>query len=632
MCGITGAIWWNARAAIDRSVLASMTRVLGHRGPDGEGLFHHAPDNSAVAGVALGHRRLAVIDPPGGHQPMDNEDQSVVVVLNGEIYNYPELRAELEAQGHAFRTDCDTEVVVHLYEEHGVACVERLNGMFALAIWDARRDQLVLARDRMGQKPLVYLPRPDQFLFASEIKSILQVPGVPRALDPEALDAFLNLQYVPYTQSIFHGFHKVRPGHTVVVRGGRVHDEAYWSVPPPSTGNWTRQAACEAIRTTLRDAVRLRLQSDVPLGAFLSGGVDSSLIVALMQQQTSRPVQTFSIGFPDPDYDESQHARRVAEALGTEHHEFHVTPRAVDILPKLVWHFDEPFADSSAVPTWYVSEQTRQHVTVSLTGDGGDELFGGYDRYRAALWAGHQDRLPESLRRILGAGFWQRLPQTSSQISWGRRIKRFSQAVNLPPGRRYLEWVGVFRPDQRETIYAPEFRKQLAEMQGPFVEQAWQAAGTTDPVAGASYTDLNTYLPCDLMKKVDMASMAHGLECRQPFLDFRLVELCQQLPSNWKTTHWAGKQILREACGDAIPDDVWQRRKQGFGIPIHRWFREDLSEMTHDLLLSPNARTAEYLDPSAVRNLFEAHLSGRFERGYHLWCLLVLESWMREWL
>jgi asparagine synthase (glutamine-hydrolysing) len=635
MCGITGAVWTEPKLAIDRSVLQRMTEVLRHRGPDDEGCyltdFRLRPPYGAMPGVALGFRRLSIIDLVGGHQPLANEDESVWVVFNGEIYNFPELRHRLEGSGHTFKTRSDTETIVHLYEDEGLDCFRHLNGMFAIALWDTRLRRLVLGRDRLGQKPLVYRHEAGRLSFASELKSLLEVPGTPRDVDPSAIDEYLTYQYVPHPNTILRGIRKLPPGHLAVFSEDRLRVQAYWQ---PDFNVERRMGEAEAgqrLRAELESSVALRLQSDVPLGAFLSGGVDSSLVVAIAQQQSSQPLKTFSIGFPVKEYDETSYARLVAEHLGTDHHEFQVTPHAMEILPKLVWHYDEPFADSSAIPTWYVSQLTRSHVTVALSGDGGDELFAGYPRYRAVAAAATLDRL-WPLRRVFGARLWQSLPSSSRQKSFLRRFKRFCEVLRTPPLRRYLDWIGIFNEAGRAQLYSDEFVRRLPDSDpAEFLQAALARAAARDPVTAFALTDLTTYLPCDLMTKVDIASMAHSLECRQPFLDYRVVELAASLPIQLKFRRGRGKRLLRAAFQDVLPREIWSRSKMGFGVPLDHWFREELRELTHDVLLGEAACRRGYFRPERVRRLVEEHESGRFNHCYRLWTLLVLELWMQRW-
>lgn len=635
MCGITGATWSDQRLAIDPPTLERMTSILAHRGPDDAGTysseFRLRGPYAAMPGVALGFRRLSIIDVDGGRQPMSNEDGSIWVTFNGEVYNFPALRHRLEGAGHTFRTASDTETIVHLYEDEGLDCFSHLNGMFAIAIWDSNERRLVLARDRLGQKPLVYHHQPGRLVYGSELKSILQVPGIPRQLDPAALDAYLTYQYVPHPRTIFSGVRKLPPGHFAIYQDGELTIDTYWEPNLAREAQLTERAAIQELRELLTSAVQMRMRSDVPLGAFLSGGVDSSLIVSLMQRQSSRPIKTFSIGFPVAEYDETRFAQQVADHLGTEHFNFEVTPDAVEMLPKLVWHYDEPFADSSAIPVWYVSQLAREHVTVALSGDGGDELFAGYPRYRA-VWLGHLLDATGPLRHFLGAPAWQRLPG-ARQKSVVRRFKRFSEFLGQSPQKRYLQWIAIFNETRRAALYSDDFLEHLPnEDPVGFLNSAWRASGGRDPVTSASLADLRTYLPCDILNKVDIASMAHSLECRQPFLDHRVVEYAARLPVSLKFRRGQGKLLLRNTFKSQLPNEIWNRSKMGFGVPLDHWFRNELREMAHDVLLGGTATDRGYFQAAAVERLLSEHEQERFDHAYRLWALLVLELWLREWV
>ncbi len=637
MCGITGAIWSDPHKAIDSDTLRRMTEVLSHRGPDDHGFFEDAyfarPGYSNTPGVALGHRRLSIIDLAGGQQPLANEDKSVWVVANGEIYNYRELRKRLEGSGHRFRTSSDTEVIVHLYEDLGTDMLELLDGMFALAVWDAKNRQLLLARDRLGQKPLVYRHEAGRLLFASELKSLLEVADVPRDISHQAIDEYLTYQYIPHPKTIFRGINKLPPGHFALWRDGRLRIDSYWQ--PNFNLEETRpyRDYADELRELLTEAVRKRLQSDVPLGAFLSGGVDSTIIVGLMQSLVDEPVRTFSIGFPVPEYDETSYARVAAERFGTVHEEFRVDPDAVGILDKLVWHYDEPFADSSAVPTWCVSELTRRHVTVALTGDGGDELFAGYPRYRAVRLGAMFDAMPSAIRRAALMNIWKKLPASPRQKSIPRRFKRFVEALGNTPRRRYLEWIAIFGESRRASLYDERFLESLPDADPmDFLDAAFDRSDQRDPVTSTSLTDLVTYLPYDLMTKVDIASMAHGLECRQPFLDHRLVELAARMPIDLKYRRGVGKRILLETFSDIIPPSIVRRKKMGFGVPLDAWFRGPLVELSNSVLLDRKSLDRGFFRPESVRRLLEDHQQSRFDHSYRLWSLLVLELWLRRWV
>ncbi|MEX2170348.1 MAG: asparagine synthase (glutamine-hydrolyzing) [Pirellulales bacterium] len=635
MCGICGAVWTDSRLAIERGTLREMIARLRHRGPDDEGAYTsqllHVPPAPPQPGVALGHRRLAIIDVDTSRQPLANENGAIRVVFNGEIYNYRELRKRLEGNGHQFHTAGDTETLVHLYEDEGPDFVRHLVGMFAIAIWDAPRRRLVLARDRIGQKPLYYRHEDGRLSFASELKSLLAIPGIPREIDPAALDEYLTYQYVPHPHTIYREISKLPPAHVGVFHDGQWTVTRYWEPQWNVEAQISTADAIQQVRDRLSESVRLRLRSDVPLGAFLSGGIDSSILTAIMQQESGGRIQTFSIGFPEREYDESPFARRVAEHLGTEHHELRVEPNAAELLPKLVWHFDEPFGDSSAVPTYYLAQLTKQHVTVAISGDGGDELFCGYDRYRAIRWAELIDRLPFA-DKLARWSVWDRLPNSGHQKSQLRRIRRFLELLRLPAARRYAELVGIFNESRRAALFSEEFVAQLPDSDPiDFLAAAFAHCRQRDAVTAASLVDIMTYLPCDLCHKVDIATMAHGLECRQPFLDHRLVELAVSLPSQLKLRGRRGKWLLREAFGSLLPAEVFQRPKQGFGVPLDHWFRGDLRSLLHDVLLSPTALARGYFRPEAVRSLVDEHLNNQFDHSARLWALLVLEMWQREW-
>ena len=636
MCGITGALWTDPNLSIDHDTLARMTDILQHRGPDDRGMysskFQTRTAFEGMPGIALGHRRLSIIDIEGGHQPMANEDQSVWVVFNGEIYNYQALRQRLEGSGHRLRSKSDTEVIVHLYEDEGLDSFRHLNGMFAIGIWDAKRRRMVLARDRLGQKPLVYYVTPERLLFASELKSLLQVPGVPREIDPAAVDEYLTYQYVPYPHTIFADIHKLPPGNFGVFQDGRWQTSEYWSPDWNRIDQQSSDYYTEHLKELMISSVDLRMQSDVPVGAFLSGGMDSSIIAALMQQKASTPIKTFSVGFPVPEYDETRYARQVANHLGTEHHEFQVTSDCVKVLPQLVWHFDEPFADSSAIPTWYLSQWTREHVTVALSGDGGDELFAGYPRYQAVSAGQLFDALPSPIKALLGSRLWQYLPADIRQKSLRRRIKRFTLALASPPLQRYLEWIEIFHEAQRADLYTEDFLSRLPTSDpADFLKRAWSQISKRDVVGQASLADLQTYLPCDLMTKVDIASMSHSLECRQPFLDHRVVEMAIHMPTSLKYRRLRGKRILWKTFANLLPREISARRKMGFGIPLDHWFRNELRDITHDTLLDTSNMSCGMFQHETIRRIVDEHMTRTFDHSYRLWALLVLELWMRRW-
>jgi asparagine synthase (glutamine-hydrolysing) len=636
MCGITGAIWNDPAAALEASTLGRMTDLLAHRGPDDSGSYS-APFSAATGcqpmpGVALGIRRLSIIDPAGSRQPLSNEDGTVWCVFNGEIYNYRALRRRLEGSGHRFRTSGDAETIVHLYEDEGADFARHLWGMFAVAIWDARRRELVLARDRLGKKPLVYRLEANRLLFASELKSLLAVPGVPRDVDPGAIDEYLTYQYVPPPNTIFKGIRKLPPAHYAVWRDGQIEVANYWQPDFARAQQRSWSDNVEQLRALAIEAVQLRLQSDVPVGAFLSGGVDSSIVVGLMSRLVghSGGVKTYSIGFADSAYDETEYANEVAERFGTDHHVLRVEP-SPDVVSRLMWNFDEPFADSSAVPTWHVAELARRDVKVALTGDGGDELFAGYDRYRAVWLSAGLDRLPSPVRRLLGANLWQRLP--GGRRSFIRRSQRLFAGLKRPMVRRYLDWIGIFDEASRAALYTDDFVSRLPGVDpAEFLNRAWQRSGKRDRVTAASLADLTTYLPSDLLVKVDIASMAHGLECRQPLLDHRIVELAAAMPIRFKQRFGSGKRILRAVFADLLPPRVRRRRKMGFGIPLASWLRNELGPLLRDTLLDPAAQRRGYFRPQEVARLVAEHQSGKRDHAVRLWALLILELWHRQWV
>ena len=634
MCGITGAVWSDPRQAIAPDLLTRMTDAISHRGPDDSQTWSETSYRDAYGnpiGVALGFRRLSIIDLEGARQPMSNEDGSVRMVFNGEIYNYQVLRRRLEGRGHTFATDGDGEPILHLYEDEGTECFQHLNGMFAIAIWDANRNRCVLARDRIGQKPLYYSVKNNQLVFGSELKSLAAVDGICEEIDPAAIDEFLTYQYIPHPGTIWKGVRKLAPGHFAIFENGELTVQRYWNFDPSVETPIDQQAARERLRELLTDSVKMRMQSDVPLGTFLSGGIDSSLITAIASQQSQTPIRTFSIGFPVADFDETGYAAGVANHLGTQHQRFEVMPSGVDIVDKLVWHYDEPFGDSSAVPTWYLSELTKSEVTVALSGDGGDELFAGYERYRA-LWLSNKLQKLFPVHKLPGLKLIQRMPDSNRRSSLLRKGKRFLEALDQPPARRYLNWLQIFPESLRASIYTDDF---LATLPGDdpfdFLQSTWTHSTGRDLVTRASTADILSYLPCDLCTKVDIASMAHGLEVRQPLLDHRVVEFAASLPVHLKFRGKRGKLILQDAFGALIPKSIFTRKKMGFGIPIASWFRDELKPMVHDTLLSEDARITPFFRRESVAELVRAHENSEQNHGYRLWNLLILEKWLRKW-
>ena len=623
MCGIAGKLQKDSTAPVDPELLRRMAGALRHRGPDDEGVWTDGP-------VGLASRRLAIIDlSPQGHMPMPNQDGSAWIVLNGEIYNFQELRAELVAKGHRFRSMTDTEVVVHLYDEEGVDCLKRLRGMFAFAIWDTRTRTLFLARDRLGKKPLYYYEDDTRFLFASEPKAILADPAVPREPDPLAIHYYLTYQYVPSPWSAFRGFRKLPPAHYLLIQPGRPpRVERYWKLRYGEKIRGSEAALCEELRERLREAVRLRLISDVPLGAFLSGGLDSSAIVAFMSEQLGGGVKTFSIGFEEDAYNELPYARRIAQHFHTDHHEFVVTPNAVEILPELVWHYNEPYADSSALPTYYLSRLARQHVTVALNGDAGDENFAGYPRHVAIRLVAWFCRLPRPVRRaIIASG--RLIPDSLPPRHALQMAKRFAGRLSdTTPQQEYGRWISHFTDAAKATLYTEEFAARVGgcDSLGP-LREAFAASDAPDILESALDADVSLYLPDDLLVKVDIASMAHGLEARSPLLDHQFMEFVASIPAKAKVRFGVKKYLFKKAMAGLLPREIIHREKMGFGVPIDRWFRGELRELATDTLLSRRALARGYFRPEAVRRLLDEHVSGRAHWHAHLWNLLMLELW-----
>ncbi len=591
-----------------------MAAAIRHRGPDDEGFF-------VRGAVGLGMRRLSILDVAGGQQPIANESREVWVVFNGEIYNFLELRRDLQARGHRFRTQSDTEVIVHLYEEQGPTCVRALRGMFAFALWDQRQGRLVLARDRVGKKPLLYTVRNGDLLFASELKALLTVPDLAPALDLESLDEYLAFGYIPHPHTIFRGIAKLPPGHVLIWQGGDVRLERYWSLEFAPKLEITAAEAGERTEQLLADAVKVRLMSEVPLGALLSGGVDSSLVVALMAEHSSEPVRTFSIGFEGDPADELPFAREVASRFGTRHTEFTVRPVLRDVLPRLAWTYDEPFADSSALPSYYVCQVARQAVTVALNGDGGDENFAGYTRYRRAAGAEAHARAH--------AGLVRRHFTLAPAPAWKRRTQRALRRLLVPDAE------GAVAPDyfdgaDRWSLYRPEVRAAL-EVRRPLpVLEAWEAAAALPhPLDRMLAMDSAWYLPDDLLYKMDMASMAHSLEARSPFLDHHLLEFSARLPAAVKCPSGELKGLLKQVAARRLGDAFVRRPKRGFAPPLGKWLREDLRELAGDLLLGAGRLTADYLDSGAIERTWREHASGARNHARRLWALLMLELWFR---
>jgi asparagine synthase (glutamine-hydrolysing) len=627
MCGIAGILSLSSTQRVTLDSLRTMAAALVHRGPDDEG-FHLDP----LSRCGLAFRRLSIIDLATGAQPMSNESGDVWVIFNGEIYNFRELRDELVRRGHRFRTRADSEVIVHLYEEVGVDCFAKLAGMFAVALWDQRAGRLILARDRFGKKPLTYAIFDNRLYFASEAKAILSLPDAPREIDSQSIHRYLIFQYIPAPHSIYRGFAKVPPGCSLAfdaAQSPQADPTRYWTLPTAGWFDGSYDDARARLGELLTQAVEKRLIADVPLGAFLSGGIDSSIVVGLMRRLGVSPLRTFSIGFADARYDESRFAREVASRFQTEHHEHIVTPQAREILDTLAYHYDEPFADSSAIPTFYLSRYTRQSVTVALTGDAGDECFAGYDRYRAAALSARFDWLPQLARSTLAAA--GRLLPHGRPKSMSNRAYRFLSALSQSPARRYLAWVCVFTPEQLDAGYRPEFRERLVAAQPLAWFDALFTTVAPPAAAQANVADVLAYLPYDLLTKVDIASMAAGLECRSPYLDHELVAFALSLPLDWKLDARGGKRILKDWAADLLPHEIIHRPKMGFGVPVGEWFRNELRNLLTERLTAPDALCSRIFRRPWLNALLDEHLSGRATHEHRLWALLMLELWHDRW-
>ncbi len=626
MCGICGIVRGDGSQPSDGKLVEMMCDELAHRGPDARGAF-------AAPGVVLGHVRLSIIDLDTGAQPMSIGNGALTIVFNGEVYNFRELREQLAARGRTFRTKSDTEVILHLYDEYGVECLGHLRGMFAFAIWDAPRRRLFLARDRLGQKPLFYHHSEDRLVFASELAALLLCDDVPRRLNLRALHDFLTFQYVPHNTCILEGVAKLEPAHYLVLEDGRITTHRYWQAPFDPDEDAPEQRLREQVRDELTEATRLRLVSDVPLGAFLSGGIDSSIVVGLMSKLTDEPVKTFSIGFNERRFDELRYARIVAEHFHTDHHEFIVEPNAIDILPGLVRRYGEPFGDSSAIPTYYVAKLTREHVTVALTGDAGDETFAGYPRYRAVRIGERFDRMPRALRRLLAGRWWDKMPVSPEPKTIRRRARKLARHLSLPPRERYLRWIAIFDHSEKLELYCDDVREELSGViSAGRLDAYYDAVPERDFVGATAYVDLHTYLPDDLLVKVDIATMCHALEARSPFLDHKVVEMSGRIPTRLKLHGLRTKHILKDAFADMLPRRIVSRSKMGFGVPIARWLRGELADYAREMLLDGRTVGRGLFARSSLQRLLDEHVSGRDDHACKLWCLLNFELWCREFL
>ena len=623
MCGICGVVSFQPNIPVDQSVLKRMNDSMRHRGPDDEGYYQDAQ-------ASLAMRRLSIIDLHTGQQPLSNETGDVWVVYNGEIYNFKDVRAELERRGHTFKTQTDTEIIVHAYEEYGDECVKHFNGMFAISLWDARKRRLFLARDRVGIKPLYYWADQTKLVFASELKALILHPDVPRQTNLAALDLFLTLEYIPAPHTIYAGIFKLLPGHTLTVEHGDLKIRQYWDVPYQPVSQSESECA-EALSALINEATRIRLMSDVPLGAFLSGGIDSSTIVGYMRQNMSEPVETFSIGFEDDTYDEVPYANAVAKHFGTKHHVEVLKPDIASLVEQLVPHLDEPFADTSIFPTYLVSKLASQKVKVVLSGDGGDELFAGYDTYIAERLNRYYGRLPGALRQRVLPKFAGWLPPQPAKKGLINKIKRMVEGGALDPSLQHTRWMMFLNSAEKHSLYRSDLRSTLNdELTADYFGGYFEKANRFDHLAQQQYVDLKTYLADDILTKVDRMSMAVSIEARVPLLDYHIVEFAMNLPPHMKLNGSRTKAILRNAVKHLVPDLVLEKPKQGFSIPMKHWLRTSLKPMMLDLLSKDTLNTHGYFDHQVVSKWIQEHLDERANHSHRLWSLMVFEIWHRN--
>ncbi len=625
MCGICGIYYKDGFRKAGQAEIAQMTDVIFHRGPDEDGFYLNGH-------VAMGMRRLSIIDLSGGKQPITNEDGTIWVVFNGEIYNYPELRQRMAEKGHSFRTRTDTEIILHCYEEYGDRFIEHLRGMFGFSLYDAKRGRLVLGRDRIGIKPLYLYEDDEKYIFGSEIKAILEQKDLDRSLDYQALDLFLTLEYIPAPYSIFRRIRKVRPGHMFVIEGDRSREESYWSVEDiPKLDYTDEEEVLQALREELRGAVRSHLLSDVPVGAFLSGGIDSSSIVTMMAEEYGQKVKTFSIGFEDQSYDELAYARMIAERCGTDHYELILEPDIVDLVEKLLGYVDEPFGDFSIFPTYLVSKLAREHLKVVLSGDGGDELFAGYDTYLADRLYGYYRNVPAPARDFLEA-LARRIPPRPQKKGFVNSFKRYLEAADLPESLRHTRWMIFLKEHEKRRIYGERALEELdfEETYGVLLRH-FERAGYRDRLDQELYVDLKTYLSDDILVKVDRMSMANSLEARVPFLDHGVVEFSFSVPARLKMKNYQRKYVLKKAMEGVIPDEILRKKKQGFSIPIKNWLKNELRPMMCDVLNRESVEGDGLFRWDYIGTMIDDHLSGRENHSHKLWALMVFKIWQNHY-
>src|SRR3989339_367936 len=624
MCGITGIYNYGNDKPIEKGILQKMCDVIRHRGPDSEGIFLR---NS----VGLGIRRLAIIDLQTGNQPIHNEDNTLWIVLNGEIYNFIELKKDL-SKNHSFYTKTDTEVILHLYEQYGEKCVEHLRGMFAFAIWDEKNKKIFIAKDRVGKKPLYYTLINGSFVFASEIKSILEYIKKTPETDLEAIDLYLTYQYIPSPKTIFKNIKSLLPAHTLTCdKNGNIKTEKYWDLDFIKKTDLSFAEACKKTESLLTEATDLRMISDVPLGAFLSGGHDSSIIVGLMSKLSKQPVKTFSIGFDESEFSELKYARIAANHFKTDHHEFIVKASFIDILPRLVWHYGQPYADSSALPSYFVSNETRKHVTVALNGDGGDETFGGYLRYKAMKGS----MFFSFPFQMLGSNLTKKIASFipySEEKRFFRYMKRMISALSNSPELRNLQWHYYSSNEAKEKLYTNSMKQNFNNNTYKYLAGIFKNAPANNTMDRTFYTDIKAYLPECLLVKMDIASMANSLEARSPFLDHKVMEFSASLPPSWKVHGLTTKYILKKTFNNFLPKEIINRKKMGFGIPVGKWFRNEWKNYFIETVMSKKALERGYFKKESLEQLFKEHQESKRDNGYRLWALLMLELWHRVYV
>lgn len=629
MCGITGIYSFKSRNGIDQSLLKKMTEVLSYRGPDSEGYY-------TDSNVGLGHRRLSIIDlSEKGKQPMSNENDDVWIVFNGEIYNFMDLREDLEKKGHKFRSNTDTEVMIHAYEEYGEKCLNKFNGMFAFAIYDARevngkkQQKLFLARDRVGKKPLFYYRDEEKFVFASELKSIIEDKGIKREIDLEALSLYLSYGYIPAPKSIFKNIQKLLPAHYLVFENGKIKIKKYWDLAYRETGHPEEYYIKEFLKI-FSESVKRRLISDVPLGAFLSGGIDSSAVVAFMSKLGHEPLNTFTIGFEEKGYDERDYARIVADKFNTNHREMIVKPYNLNILPKLVWYYNEPYSDSSALPSYFVANMTRKYVTVALNGDGGDESFAGYPKYALDNLFSYYAHLPSFMRKTLNRSIGL-LPEQKTYSGFYHKIKKFNELSKMSREKRFAMYTLVNDEETKSSMISEKIKGLNINAEKDLINKV-RSSPPKNFLNKMLYTDIKTYLPYDLLVKMDIATMANSLEARSPFLDYNLMEFAASMPPNLKLRGLAKKYLLKKALKNVLPRGILHRRKMGFAVPLDAWFRDDLEGFAYNTLIEGKTFSSEYIRKDKVKRIIEIHKSKTKDYKPVIWNLLWLEMWGRMYI